>query len=75
MGRPKGSSGASFTEGWREGTSIAHLRSSPTDHTDTLLEVQPHHLFQMHDKDKTTAAMKKKKKKNLEIIKQQGSHP
>lgn len=36
-------------------------------------EVQPHHLSQMQDKHKTTAAMGKKI--NLEIIKQQGSHP
>lgn len=50
----------------------------PTDHATASLEAQPHHLFQMQDKHKTTAAMKKKnlkKKDNLEIIKQQGSHP
>ena len=61
-GRPKVPSGASFAEGWREGTSIARLRSSPANHTATFLEVQRRHLFQMHDKDKTTAAMKKKTK-------------
>ena len=44
------------------GTTDQVVTMGPTDHITSSLEVQPHHLFQMQDKHKTIAAMKKKKK-------------
>lgn len=58
------SAGASLTEASMEGQTLLHpdLPHGPTDQTAASLEVQPHHLFQMQDKHKTTAAMNRKKK-------------